>query len=51
MPTLVRLAGPNGAGQATFINGFLREHPQAFQFVDPDDTSLLPLREKVSAEG
>jgi hypothetical protein len=34
-----------------FINGFLRERPEAFRFVNPDDASLLPLREKVAAEG
>ncbi len=51
MPTLVLLAGPNGAGKTTFINGFLRERAETFQFVNPDNTSLLPLREKVAAEG
>ncbi len=36
MPALVLLAGPNGAGKTTFINGFLRERAEAFQFVNPD---------------
>lgn len=40
MPTLILLAGPNGAGKATFINGFLRGRAEAFQFVNPDAASL-----------
>jgi predicted ABC-type ATPase len=40
MLTLVLLAGPNGAGKTTFINGFLRERAEAFQFVNPDEVSL-----------
>lgn len=36
MPTLaVLLAGPNRAGKTTFINGFLRERAETFQFVNP----------------
>lgn len=41
-PTLVLLAGPNGAGRTTFINAVLRERAEAFQFVDPDAASLSP---------
>jgi len=41
MPTLVLLAGPNGAGRTTFINGFLRERAEAFQFVNPDGAHHL----------
>jgi predicted ABC-type ATPase len=37
MPTLVLFAGPNGAGKATFINGFLRERAEAFRFLNPDE--------------
>lgn len=37
---LVLLAGPNGAGKTTFINGFLRERAEAFEFVNPDEASL-----------
>ena len=40
MPILVLLAVPNGAGKTTFINGFLRERAEAFQFVNPDAASL-----------
>ena len=40
MPALVLLAGPNGAGKTTFINGFLRQRAEAFQFVDPEAASL-----------
>ena len=36
MPTLVLLAGTNGAGKTTFINQFLRERAPAFHFVNPD---------------
>jgi len=39
MSTLVLLAGPNGAGKTTFINGFLRERAEAFQFVNPDEVA------------
>lgn len=39
MLTLVLLAGPNGAGKTTFINGFLRERAEAFQFVNPDEVA------------
>lgn len=42
MPTLVLLAGPNGPGKTTFINGFLRERAQAFQFVNPDEVARGP---------
>jgi ABC-type branched-subunit amino acid transport system ATPase component len=45
MPTLALLAGPDGAGKTTFINGILRERAEAFRFVNPDDTSLLPAGE------
>lgn len=41
MPALVLLAGPDGAGKTTFINGFLRERAEAFQFVNPDE--VVPL--------
>ena len=39
MPALVLLAGPNGAGKTTFINGYLRERAEAFQFVNPDEVA------------
>ena len=39
MPTLVLLAGPDGAGKTTFINGFLRERAEAFRFVNPDEVA------------
>lgn len=39
MPALVLLAGPNGAGKTTFINGFLRERAEAFQFINPDEVA------------
>lgn len=39
MPALVLLAGPNGAGKTTFINGFLRERAETFQFVNPDEVA------------
>ncbi|MGZ8363135.1 MAG: zeta toxin family protein [Caulobacteraceae bacterium] len=39
MPTLVLLAEPNGAGKTTFINQFLRERAEAFQFVNPDEVA------------
>ena len=39
MPTAVLLAGPNGAGKTTFINQFLRERAEAFQFVNPDEVA------------
>jgi tRNA A37 threonylcarbamoyladenosine biosynthesis protein TsaE len=38
MPTLVLLSGPNGAGKTTFINGYLREWAEAFQFVTSSPT-------------
>ncbi|NWE54445.1 hypothetical protein HX774_18795, partial [Brevundimonas sp. P7753] len=38
------LAGPNGAGKTTFINGFLRERAEAFQFVNRDDAARLFFR-------
>lgn len=34
------LAGPDGAGKTTFINGFLRERAEAYQFVNPDEVTL-----------
>ncbi len=40
MPTFVLLAGLNGAGKTTFINGYLRERAEAFQFVNPASRSL-----------
>jgi predicted ABC-type ATPase len=40
MPTLVLLAGPNGAGNTTFINRFLREGAEAFRFVNRDAVFL-----------
>jgi predicted ABC-type ATPase len=39
MLTLVLLAGSNGAGKTTFINGFLRERAEAFQPVNPDEVA------------
>jgi predicted kinase len=33
MPTLVLLAGLNGAGKATFFNRFLRQRAEAFRFM------------------
>ncbi len=39
-PTLVLLAGPNGAGQTTFINRFLRQRAEAFRFSNSDAASL-----------
>ena len=39
MPTRVLLAGPNGAGKAPFINTYLRERAQAFEFVDPNEVA------------
>lgn len=39
MPTLVLLAGPNGARKTSFIDGFPRERAEAFQVVDPDDAA------------
>ena len=39
MPTLVLLAGPNGPGKTTFLNPFLRERAQAFQFVNPGEAA------------
>lgn len=36
VPAFVLLAGPNGVGKTTFINGFLRERAEAFQFVNSD---------------
>lgn len=39
VPTAVLLAGPNGAGKTTFINGFLRERAEVFQFVNPDEVA------------
>lgn len=39
MPTLVLLAGLNGAGKTTFINRFLRQRAEAFRFVNPDDAA------------
>lgn len=41
MPTLVLLAGRNGAGETTFINRFLRQRAEAFRFVNPDEAPLL----------
>ena len=40
MPTLVLLAGPNGAGKPPFINPFLHQRAEAFRFVNPDAVSL-----------
>ena len=40
MPTVVLLAGPNGTGKTTFINDFLRQRAETFQFVNPDTASL-----------
>ena len=39
MPTLILLGGPNGAGKTTFINGFLRQRAETFQFVNPDEVA------------
>lgn len=39
MPTIVLLAGPNGSGKTTFINRFLRQRPEAFRFVNPDEVA------------
>ncbi|WGM46124.1 hypothetical protein KOAAANKH_00990 [Brevundimonas sp. NIBR10] len=39
MPALVLLAGPNGAGKTTFINRFLRQRTETFQFVNPDEVA------------
>jgi predicted ABC-type ATPase len=36
---LVLLAGPNGAGKTTFINAFLRQRAETFQFVNPDEVA------------
>jgi len=36
---IVLLAGPNGAGKTTFINRFLRQRAEAFQFVNPDEVA------------
>ena len=38
-PASLLLAGPNGAGKTNFINGFLRERAEAFQFVNPDEVA------------
>ena len=35
MPTLVLLAGPNGAGKPPFINRVLHQRAEAFRFVTP----------------
>ena len=39
----VLLAGPNGAGKTTFINQFLRERSETFQFVNPDEVAVAAL--------
>ena len=39
MPTAIILAGPNGAGKTTFLNAFLRERAEAFQYVNPDEVA------------
>jgi len=39
MPILVLLAGPNGAGKTTFINDFLRQRAETFNFVNPDEVA------------
>jgi predicted ABC-type ATPase len=53
MPALVLLAGPNGAGKTTFINAFLRERAETFQFVNPDEVArgLPPGRGRDLAAG
>jgi len=50
VPTLALLAGQNGAGKTTFINGFLRERAEKSRFINREAVARSHARPRFSGD-